>query len=453
MVFFFVLISASSLTLYRMFQAKDLPFIMSLPIRDRLLFEAKFAESLSDLFRSMILTFPVCLAFISVIYHISPLSTVIFLIGWILVMIQLASISVIIALILGKIVILSRWSILLRFIAVIAIMSFLLAFLSYVNRADVGSTKINEEIMEKGPVSSSIFRPLIIIFPTTWLVKALPYGEFTMDFRVIYGFGFVFITLILLISAFYIFKSRFRYIWSVSVEVKSASSSQKSLKRKKPSVSKAMGNTLAIVLKEMRVTWREPHLWSGLIIPLVMIPVFIFLRSYDQGTQEVYVIIVCLLSTASYSLSSIGREGRSFFMIRSLPVRMFTLLRAKFLVGCAVNLALTLIFASALYMARRSSLDQMWRNVLIAVVSSVYLSAFGVGLSALFPKFDYTNPMKAASLPGMLALYLIVFIFGFTFIGVAKVRWYLVPLLLVPWTVIAFVLIKMGVNKLEKMDI
>jgi hypothetical protein len=132
---------------------------------------------------------------------------------------------------------------------------------------------------------------------------------------------------------------------------------------------------------------------------------------------------------------------------------MSAALRAKLYLGCAANFAVTLAFVMALYLAQQSSVRQTWHNTLIAAIISIYLSAFGTALAALFPKFDFTNPMRAASLPGLLMLYLIVAIFGLTFIGIINIRWYMAPSVLIPWAAIASLLMKVGQEKLGRMDV
>ncbi len=441
MIFFFVLVSTAALTLYKMFQSKDLPLLMSLPARDKSLFWARLVESLMDAGRSMILPLPFCLAFVSVM---PPLPAIVFLIGWFAIMFQLAGLSIIIALVLGRIIIASRWAILLRIVAVVAALAFLLIAMGYVQRA--GSD------ISIGTQSASLSRfvSLSAFFPTSWLVAFLFRGDSTVWAGLLYGLGFAAATICCPIAAFYFFKRRFRRLWMMTMEVKQRKRTHKTAT---DSVSAPMGNTQALILKEARVFRREPHVWIGLVIPLVLFPVFIFFRAHESGTQAIYIFVVSLLTTASYSLPCVGREGVSFSLLRSLPVRMSLLLRAKLLLGCAVNLAVTLAFVIALYLARRSSLDQTLYNGLIAIIISIYLPAFGTALAALFPKFDFANPMKAASLPGLLMLYLIVFLFGITFIGTITAGWYFAPLVLLPWAGIAFVLMKVGQDRLEKMDI
>ncbi|MFC1712213.1 hypothetical protein ACFL6S_01025 [Candidatus Poribacteria bacterium] len=450
LVFLFVLISTSALTLYRMFQAKDLPLLMSLPMGDGQLFLAKFSESLAYTARNMILPLPICISLISVIGKVeSPLAALaaaIFAVGWIGIMIQLTGLSVIIALILGRLIITNRWGVVLRIIAVVASLAFLLIFFTgYVYQAGPG-------------ISLFSFAQLPAILPTSWLVAALPYAGSSITINVLCGVGFLTVTAAFPAAAFWIFRRRFRRLWAIAVEVKQRKGKQKSGVRGASSSTGAMGNTRAIVFKDSFTMRREPHTWVGLMIVLVLFPVFIFLRTDELGQQasymqSVYIIVVSLMTTASYSMSCVGREGRSFALLRSLPVRMSILLRAKFLLGCAINLVVTLAFVMALYLARKSSAEQMWYNVLIGTVSAVYLSAFGTALAAIFPKFDYNSPIRAASLPGFLILYFTVFLFGFTFVVTTTIGWHFTPLVLAPWAGIILILMKVGQSRLEKMDV
>jgi len=443
LVFLFILISTAALTLYRMFQAKDLPLLMSLPAGDGALFLAKLSESLTYTARNMLLPFPICLAFLSVTITKagSPLAATMFAVGWFGIMVQLTCLSAIVALILGKIIVSKRWGVLLRIIAVVASIAFLLVFFA-------------GHVRQAGPDASQFkFTPLFAFLPTSWLVSALPYAEATIITSVLCGVGFLTITIVCPIAAFYLFKKRFRRLWTLAMEVKQRKGKQRSVPRKRASERSAIGSTRAVILKEISVTRREPHIWIGLMILLLIFPVFILLRTSDPGTQSVYIIIVSLLTTASYSLSCIGREGRSFALLRSLPMRMSMLLQAKFILGCALNLVVTLVFVMALYLARRSSLEQMYRNLMIGPVAAVYLSAFGTALAAIFPKFDFTSPMRASSLPGLLMLYLMALLFGVTFVGSTGFGWRFTPLVLVFWAAVALTLMKIGWNRLEKMDV
>ncbi len=445
-VFFFVLVSTAALTLYRMFQAKDLPLLMSLPARDGSLFLAKSVESLADAGRSMILPSPICLAFVFVLISKvrSPFSALMFLIGWVIVMIQLVGLSVIISLILGRIFIAGRWAVVVRIaLPFIAALAFLVIFfIGYVRSPDLGA-------------SSARLASLTVFSPTSWLLGVLPSAEVAIWSRFVYAGGFMAATVILPGIAFWLFKKRFRRIWAVSMEVKRGSRHRRPGQARKATEKKSgsPGEMRAVMLKESLVLRREPYIWVGLVIPVALFPIFIFSGAQEPQTQGVYIILVSLLAATSYSLSSIGREGRTFPLLRSLPVRMSVVLWAKFLLSCVANLFVAFAFVMTLYLLRRSSLGHTWHNALVAVAASVYLSAFGTALAALFPKFDFTNPMRAASVPGILTLYLITFLFMLTFVVLVPAGWYFNPLALIPWAVVALIMLRSGQNRLERLDV
>ena len=439
LVFFFVFVSSTALTLYRMFQAKDLPLLMSLPAEVTPLFWAKLAESLAITARSMILPFPVCLAFVSVLISrtSSPFAAAVFLVGWVGVTLQLTSLSVIVALVLGRSFISGRWAVLLRIVAIVSALTFLLIFLG------ISSIGIH-------PVSR--LAAFSVLFPTSWLVSLLPSSNSAVWVRFIYGFGFTAATIGCPTAALHLFRRRFRRLWMMSVEIKRRNSAQTPVRRNVSPAKDKVGGMRAFIIKEARVISREPYVWVGLTIPLVLFPVFILFREQEPGTQTIYIILVSVLTTASYSLSCIGREGLGFPLLRALPIRMSLVMRAKLILGCVVNLAIALAFVTALYLAGRSSLNQVWHNAMIAAISSVYLPTFGTALAALFPKFDFTNPMRAASLPGIVTLYLLVLLFGATLIAAIAAGWYFVLLVMIPWAGIAVMLMKIGQNRLERRD-
>lgn len=441
-IFFFVLVTTAALTLYRMFQAKDLPFLMYLPVKDASLFQAKMAESLAYAARSMILPLPICISFLTVSISKANafLTSAIFAVGWLCIVLQLVSLSVITALILGHLIVSNRWAFLLRIIAVISSLMFLLIFFAtYVYRVESG-------------VLSQIGL-LAAVLPTSLLVKALPYGSSTIGSNLLYGISFIIVTISCPLAAFYLFKARFRKIWSISTEVKHHRGQRKVAARGKSRPSSRRGITHAVITKEILTMRREPNTWLGLAILLVIFPIFAIFGSNGSGTQIIYIIAIMVIATASYSLSCIGKEGRSFILIRSLPMRISVLLRAKFLLNCTINLIMMFAFVALLYLANRLSLQEMQYSVFIGLVTAIYLAAFGTALAAMFPKFDFTTPLRAASMPGIFLLYLMAFLFGITFAGIASFGWYLTPLVLVPWAGVVFILLRIGQKRLEKMEL
>lgn len=437
MIYFFVLISSTSIALYRLFQSKDLPLLMSLPVNDRSLFEAKFSESLGDTLRNMILPFPIFIAFaLAINKAYSSLQLVIFIIGLICILFQITSISIIFGLLLGKITSTGKWAVISRIIAVISALILLIVFMIYIQQTDKTILKHhNVELLDK----------IIAVFPTSWLINIMPHNENVIS-RITYNSAFFLLTIISLFLAFLLFKLRFRQIWMSIIEV--------SPRRKSQSVKgiKNRGKIASILFKDFQTTYREPHTLISLIVPLILYPLFIVFRDQDMRMIIFYIVIISMIGTTSYTLSCIGREGRVFTILRSLPIKISYVLYAKFILSLATNLLITLLFVILLNLFQHSSLNQILYNVVFGIIVSVFLTIMGIGIASLFPKFDFTNPMKAVLLPGIFIFYLMSISFGITLTYVIFSKLYLL-LMLIAWLIIALILVKFGQKRLERMDI
>lgn len=107
--------------------------------------------------------------------------------------------------------------------------------------------------------------------------------------------------------------------------------------------------------------------------------------------------VIVYMVTSIVGLSSVGLEGRGFWLVLAAPVSRATFLRAKwlgaFLVSAGVTLVLTLVVWYAFALSRLLAL-----GTLVVFVSACFaLSGLGVGLAGLFPRFVYENPAHRAS--------------------------------------------------------
>ncbi|MGQ9611184.1 MAG: putative ABC transporter permease subunit, partial [bacterium] len=278
MIFFFVLISSASIALYRLFQAKDLNLLMSLPIHDRSLFEAKFSESFGDTMRNMILPFPIFIAFSLVIYKKLSLSyLVIFIVGLIFILIQITSISMIIGFLLGKITAKGKWSVISRITAVASAFILLVTFMIYIQQKD-GTMQINY-------YNIRLINKIIAVFPTSWLIKSIAYNEDTIS-RFTYGSAFFLLTIISIIFSFVLFKLRFRTIW---MEITEFSPRRKSQRAKKVNY---RGRIKSILSKDFQTLYREPNLLISLIVPIILYPLFIVFKDQDIRMHIFYIVLI-----------------------------------------------------------------------------------------------------------------------------------------------------------------
>ncbi len=215
---------------------------------------------------------------------------------------------------------------------------------------------------------------------------------------------------------------------------------------------KYRGRIKSILSKDFQTLYRDPHLLISLIVPLILYPLFIVFRDQDIRMHIFYIVLISMVETTSYTLSCIGREGRAFAMLRSLPIKISDILYSKFILSLILNLLITLLFVILINLFQQSNLNQFLYGLILGVIVSLSLTIMGIGIASLFPKFDFTNPMKAILLPGVFVFYLISIFFGMTLTYVIFSKVYL-SLMLIAWLLLALVLVKFGKIRLERMDL
>lgn len=438
-IFVFVFISTLALTIYRLFQSDDVRFLVSLPISKGSLFSLKLLESVEDTVRSMLLPFPVIIAFSYIVAKItSALWAVIILIGWITIIIQISAISMIITLLLGKITSKNKWATISKMIALASALMLLVTFMRYFQAESqdmvyVGSEKVNY---------------LFSFLPAYWLADIVIYGKNNLLQSLGLFAIFIFLTAILVILAYLFFSAKFHKIIMEMGEVEKRKKTQKD----KTIDYKQRSEIGSFVMKELLTIKREPQMIIRLIIPLIMFPAFVLIKDRDPKTQVIYIALIALISTGTYGLTSIGREGKTFALLRSLPIKMSMVMWSKFLLSFCLNLIMTFAFTIFMLVMRKFESISLISIFAFAFVISIFVSAIGLGLSALFPKFDWSNPTRAISVSGFLGFYFVTMFFIVTLTLVSYSHWYFGVLGGVIWTIISIALVEMGKKKLEKLD-
>lgn len=436
-IFFFVFVSTLVLTLYRLFQSKDIPLYISLPTKDTTLFGIKVTEAIEDTLRGIILPLPVIIAFATVTArNFSPFHTILFLLGWIIIIFQIASLCIAFGLILGKFVTSTRWSYLLRIIAVLSALAIILIFMRYYQTSSLDTVPVPFLNIE----SDNLF---FAFFPATWLINFVYNAQFSN------GALFFAVTIAYPAIAYYLFKLRFRQLWMEAMEISQRGKSQYI----KSSNYRQMGSMQAFLIKELIIIKRDPHLLIGLFVPIIMFPAFVLFKDQQQQTQVLYITLVSFLGTVAYTLSSIGREGKTLVLLRSLPIKISVILRAKFLLSLMLNLTVTIAFIVIFSLTRGLDANMVLRNMLIGFIASVFFSCLGIALASIFPRLDFTNPMRAIAVPGLYSFYIISMLFIATMMLLSYTNWIFMLLAMVFWFAIAAFLLRLGIKKLEKMDV
>jgi ABC-2 type transport system permease protein len=166
-----------------------------------------------------------------------------------------------------------------------------------------------------------------------------------------------------------------------------------------------------LVMKEVRLFFRDTTQWSQLILLAVLVVVYIFnikfLPMKGEGVTFFVANLIPFLNLvlAGFVLASIAArfifpavslEGKTMWLLRSSPLPMSDLLWSKFWVGTIplMFFALALVITTGLLMKVTDFI--MIVSVLTIVMMTFAIAGLAIGFGTLYPRFDTEN---AAQIP------------------------------------------------------
>ncbi|HVK03213.1 MAG TPA: hypothetical protein VM490_07040, partial [Armatimonadaceae bacterium] len=164
----------------------------------------------------------------------------------------------------------------------------------------------------------------------------------------------------------------------------------------------------ALLAKDARYVVRDLVLLSQVGIPVILYFVpFVIAGQVAGGVdarQDLLFLALGVVATIAYmeasilGLSSIGLEGRAFWLVLAAPVTSGELVRAKFLSALLPTFLLCapLLLVACLWFGATPVQTLLSLGVLFC--ASAALCGLGVGIAGLFPRFVYENPAHRASL-------------------------------------------------------
>lgn len=166
-----------------------------------------------------------------------------------------------------------------------------------------------------------------------------------------------------------------------------------------------------LLLKEIRLFFRDTTQWSQLILLAVLVIVYVFnVRFLPLGRGGINFLLANIvpflnIAIAGFVLASIAArfifpgvslEGRTLWLLRSSPLPMRELLWAKYWVGTAP----LLVLAVAIMFITNVLLDVSSFMMTVSIFSIVFLtfavSGLALGFGTFFPQFESEN---AAQIP------------------------------------------------------
>ena len=175
------------------------------------------------------------------------------------------------------------------------------------------------------------------------------------------------------------------------------------------------GNTKGLILKGplkamMRKDWlylkRDPMLLSQIAMPALLYTLPFFLKQANpslRSRDELFPLSITMIATLVFmqtsilSLSSVGIEGRGFWITVCAPNSTHRILQAKwwltFLFTGTVSGLMTIASSIAFHAEPILAAGVFW----VILCSCAALSGLGVGISAIFPRFITENPAHRVS--------------------------------------------------------
>jgi ABC-2 type transport system permease protein len=166
-----------------------------------------------------------------------------------------------------------------------------------------------------------------------------------------------------------------------------------------------------LVLKELRLFFRDTTQWSQLILLGVLVIVYVFNIKYlplrGEGVTFFLVNVIPFLNlvlagfvlasvAARFVFPSVSLEGRTLWLLRSSPMPVKELLWAKFWVGTAPLLALALGIVFVTDWLLQVSDFMFAVSVMTIAMMTIALCGMALGFGTLFPQFETEN---AAQIP------------------------------------------------------
>ncbi|HEY2341885.1 MAG TPA: hypothetical protein VGH90_02595, partial [Chthoniobacteraceae bacterium] len=170
------------------------------------------------------------------------------------------------------------------------------------------------------------------------------------------------------------------------------------------------GPGAALILKDIRLFWRDPAQWIQFMIFFGLLCIYVLnLRNISVSiTSQFWETMISDLNLAATALTlstlttrfvfpQFSLEGRRIWILGLSPIGLQNVLLQKFWMSFLAALGIT----ASLMVTSSVMLGLPWSKVLFFVgaitVMSASLCGIAVGLSALFPNFKEENPSKIVS--------------------------------------------------------
>ena len=275
----------------------------------------------------------------------------------------------------------------------------------------------------------SLKTPDLPLLPSTWAAKALLAGsdatpsDAVGDIALLWGGALLIFALTVWVASQVYYTG-----WAGGATAMRGSTPRRPWRMERillPMLRRCTSATRGLVLKDLKLFFRDPAQWSQLLLLGALAVIYLFnIRNLPLHTLFLKNFISILnLGLAGFVLSAVAvrfvftstsLEGRSFWIVLASPIAFRGFLREKFCMYIVPLLVLaeTLVVVSNLLLKADAYL--MLFAVVVILLITCALTGLGVGLGAMYARFEYDNIAQTAASTGGI-LYMVL---SLGFIGV-----------------------------------
>ncbi|HZD59982.1 MAG TPA: hypothetical protein VE439_05965 [Anaerolineae bacterium] len=163
----------------------------------------------------------------------------------------------------------------------------------------------------------------------------------------------------------------------------------------------ASGPIRTIVIKDLKCLYRDMQEWIQFLSPVAFIFVVLFQARRDgfEGMANALFIAVLLMLIMSavagrLSLTGVGRERRSIWVIHQAPVERLKIVVAKVLVAYLPSLVLAELLYVIIGLINGLPIEMIIVGLMVVAGILLGISALGAMFGSINPKFDAANPRE-----------------------------------------------------------
>jgi ABC-2 type transport system permease protein len=212
----------------------------------------------------------------------------------------------------------------------------------------------------------------------------------------------------------------------------------------------------AFAVKDTKTLTRDPAQWSQLLLLLLLIVAYVYNYAVFPGARlellgiDVNLVLggfnlvlagfVMSALVARFAFPAVSVEGRAFWLVRGAPVSAGRFLRIKFAMAVGPLLILAVLLGGVTAYWLELSPQLVTLSVVHIAAVTVVLTAMGVGLGGIYPRFRFENPAQVPMSFGGVIFMLVAMLY--VLLAAAGTMWLSVPLVSestvrAPWITVA----------------